>query len=227
MPQEQDARDAVFRPDTRAAVLGGPSYSPHGASSPALATLIGSGLLHRTRRAVSGGLGAGHAAVISGSALTPSSGLVMVRTVWIAAILAGVLAVVLALLSGADSSRTSRQAALAPGFSFEAQHERPESTGAAPRDQRNRPAGSELTAERRPGSVAPGSAGRSTDVGTVPVATPQPQPEAQPTPAPRPRPTPAPRPRPTPTPQTPVSPQPTSAEPAQQPAVVANNNDGP
>jgi outer membrane biosynthesis protein TonB len=161
--------------------------------------------------------------------LTPSAGLLIVRIVWITAILVGVLAILLGLLSGSDggnSSKGSPEAAFGPGFTFEAQ---PNAEGAktpALRDDRSRRAKGQIPQE------SPSSSGASTgsavqpadDGGSTPVATPQPEPQ----PEPRPTPTPAPRPKPTPAPpQLPVAPQPAPPEPALPGITVANNNDGP
>jgi hypothetical protein len=163
----------------------------------------------------------------SGGTLTPSSGLLIVRIAWLAAILAGVLAVLVGLLSGTDGgpSSGSPQAAFGPGFTFEAQEKAGSAKAAAAREDRNQVAKHRIPAESRPSSGAPsGSAGQQVDVGgAAPTVTPRPEPE----PAPQPRPAPTPRPSPTPPPpQLPVSPQPAPPQPA-QPAVVANNNDGP
>jgi hypothetical protein len=158
--------------------------------------------------------------------LTPSSGLLIVRIVWIAAILVGVLAILVGLLSGTDGgpSRDPPQAASAPGFSFEAQ-QKPESANApAAHEDRNRVAKRIPVASRPSSGVQSGSADQPVDAGgDAPTVTPSPEPE----PAPQPRPTPTHRPSPPPAaPQPPVSPQPAPPQPV-QPAIVANNNDGP
>ena len=163
----------------------------------------------------------------SGGTLTPSSGLLMVRIAWLAAILGGVLAVLVGLLSGTDGgpSEGSPPAAFAPGFTFEGQEKAGSTKTAAAREDRNQAAEHRIPAESRPSSGAPSeSAGQQVDVGgAAPTVTPRPEPE----PAPQPRPAPKPQPTPTPAPsQPPVSPQPAPPQPA-QPAVVANNNDGP
>jgi hypothetical protein len=147
------------------------------------------------------------------------------------AILAGVLAILVALISGTDggdSSGGSHQAASAPGFAFQAQEKSESARTAAPRDDRNRPANGQVRREGRPSSAGPS---RSTDQpedagGTAPVVTPQPAPQPNPTPAPRPKPTPPPRPQPPPAlPQAPAQPAPPEA--VQPPITIANNNDGP
>jgi hypothetical protein len=165
--------------------------------------------------------------------LTPSAGLLIVRIAWITAILVGVLAILVGLLSGTDggdSSAGSSETAFAPGFGFEAQPEAQSAKPPARRDDRVRRAEVQLAAESRPSSGAPSrSAGRpADDGGSTPVATPQPAPQPKPTPAPQPKPTPAPQPKPTPAPpQLPVSSQPAPPEPVQPNITVANNNDGP
>jgi periplasmic protein TonB len=148
-----------------------------------------------------------------------------VRIVWITAILAGVLAILMALLSGTkggDSSSGSHQAASAPGFAFEAQERSESAKTEAPRDDRNEPANGQTPAESDPSSDAPsGSADQPGDAGvSEPVVTPQP--------APRPKVPPPPRLKlPPPPPPAPVSSQPPPPEPVQPSVNVANNNDGP
>jgi hypothetical protein len=158
--------------------------------------------------------------------LTPSNGLVIVRIAWLAAILVGVLAILLGWLSGGGGNPSGEQAASAPGFAFEAQQKTESAEAAAPRDDRNQRAKGQILVGSRPGSDAPsGSAGPPDDTGGgAPVVTRQPTP----TPSPKPKPTPAPQPKPTPAPpQVPVSSQPAPPEPVQPPVIVANNNDGP
>lgn len=153
----------------------------------------------------------------------------IVRIAWLAAIVVGLLAILAGLLSGTDggdSSGGSPQAALAPGFAFEAQEKTESAEAAAPRDDRNQRVKGQVPGESRPSSGAPsGSGGEPGDTGgRAPVVTPQPTP----TPAPKPKPTPTPQPKPAPVPpQVPVSSQPAPPEPVQPPAIVANNNDGP
>jgi hypothetical protein len=135
---------------------------------------------------------------------------VVVRIAWLAAILVGVLAILLGLLSGGGGDPSREQAASAPGFAFEAQQKTESAEAAAPRDDRNQRAKGQILVGSRPGSDAPsGSAGPPDDTGGgAPEVTPQPAP----TPAP---------------PQVPVSSQPAPPEPVQPPVIVANNNDGP
>jgi outer membrane biosynthesis protein TonB len=161
--------------------------------------------------------------------LTPSTGLLIVRITWIAAILVGVLAVLVGLLSGSDgddSSGGSPETAFAPGFAFEAQQNAESPKTPAARDDRSRRAKGQLPGESRLTSGEPsGSADQpANDGGNTPVATPQPEPQ----PAPQPEPQPAPRPKPTPAPpQLPVSSQPAPPAPVEPGITVANNNDGP
>jgi outer membrane biosynthesis protein TonB len=152
-----------------------------------------------------------------------------VRIAWITAILVGLLAIVVGLLSGSDggdSSRASPEAAFAPGLAFEAQQKAHSAKTPAPRDDRSRRAKGQIPEQSRPSSGAPsGSADQpAQDNGRAPVVTPQPTP----TPAPKPKPTPAPQPKPSPAPpQVPVSSQPPPPQAVQPPAIVANNNNGP
>lgn len=153
----------------------------------------------------------------------------IVRIAWIVAILAGLLALLVGLLSqpdGGDSSGTSPKAAFAPGFAFEAQEKAESPKTAVPRDDRSRRAQDQISGDSRPShGASSGSHVQPGDVGgRAPVVTVQPKP----TPAPQPKPTPAPQPKPTPAPpRVPVSSPPAPPGPVQPPAIVANNNDGP
>jgi hypothetical protein len=132
--------------------------------------------------------------------------------------LAGVLAILMALLSGTNGGESPVSA---PGFAFEAQERSESAKTEAPRDDRNEPANVQTPAESGPSSGAPsGSADQPGDAGvSEPVVTPQP--------APRPKP-PPPLKLPPPPPPAPVSSQPAPPEPVQPSVNIANNNnDGP
>ena len=133
--------------------------------------------------------------------------------------LAGVLAILMALLSGTNGGESPVSA---PGFAFEAQERSESAKTEAPRDDRNEPANGQTPAESGPSSDAPsGSADQPGDANvSEPVVTPQP--------APRPKVPPPPRLKPPPPPPAPVSSQPAPPEPVQPSVNIANNNnDGP
>jgi hypothetical protein len=154
---------------------------------------------------------------------------VIVRIAWIGAILGGVVAVLVGLLSGADggdSSGVSPQATSPPGFAFSAQAKAESGKTAAPRGDRSQRAKGHIHEESRLNSgTSSGSAGPPENAsGSAPVVTSQPEPQ----PALKPRPTPPRQPRPTPAPPPiPVSSPPAPPAPVQAPATVANNNNDP
>jgi hypothetical protein len=162
----------------------------------------------------------GPATVTSERALTPSSGLVIVRIAWISAILFGVLAILIGLLSGpGGSSGGSSQRAFDPGFAFAPQaNAKREQTPAPPAHRSRRP-------KREVHVDSPAAPARSVSQpvdsgGRAPVRAPPSVPAPQPRPTPRPKPAPAP-------PQAPVSAPPAAPAAVQTPVTVANNNDGP